>query len=454
VRSQVLQCRNFRRIDPDMRDLQAFISIIGRVVGWSLGLAVIGCFSIVLIPTTMLSFARGQRYIWWEYVRWILTAVFLASFIYELQKFGFRWQELYFLPILGAVTLAGHGLSQLRPESPWRWLAWAPKLTKHSFHIDVVSSQGMRFLRGSRLVHVTAPQTPRRDEGLIHWGGVSIPAADECQHFLIAGKTGSGKSQAISALLCRVADRRQPALIADPGGAYLSRFGAYDSLILNPFDHRDVGWSPFAEIEWAYDCQRLAKATIPDVEGESQQWHFYAQTLLAEVLRSLWEQRRHSIGELVRLVMTADPEELGRTLAGTAAAILTGRGNERMLANTRVICSTYLNAWRYVPEGGTFSVREWVRQNARQENVRWLYLVYRDDQMALLRLLVTTWLDLAIIETLSLSERPDRRFWFVLDEWDSLGKVGALRDGLTKLRKYGGAVVAGLQTMEFCSRLY
>jgi type IV secretory pathway TraG/TraD family ATPase VirD4 len=76
-----------------------------------------------------------------------------------------------------------------------------------------------------------------------------------------------------------------------------------------------------------------------------------------------------------------------------------------------------------------------------------VYLVYRDDQMALLRLLVTTWLDLAIIETLSLSERPDRRFWFVLDEWDSLGKVGSLRDGLTKLRKYEGAVVAGLQTM-------
>jgi hypothetical protein len=68
--------------------------------------------------------------------------------------------------------------------------------------------------------------------------------------------------------------------------------------------------------------------------------------------------------------MTASPEELGRTLAGTAASILTGRGNERILANTRVIWSTYLNAWRYVPEGGTFSVREWERQNARQEKVR------------------------------------------------------------------------------------
>jgi hypothetical protein len=32
--------------------------------------------------------------------------------------------------------------------------------------------------------------------------------------------------------------------------------------------------------------------------------------------------------------MVADAGELARTLAGTAAAILTVRGNERMLANT------------------------------------------------------------------------------------------------------------------------
>ena len=84
-------------------------------------------------------------------------------------------------------------------------------------------------------------------------------------------------------------------------------------------------------------------------------------------------------------------------------------------------------------------------------HTRWLYLVYRDDQMAMPRLLITTWLDLAIVETLSLPEEPRRRLWFVLDEWDSLGKVDSLRSGLTKLRKYGGAVVAGLQTMANCA---
>jgi type IV secretory pathway TraG/TraD family ATPase VirD4 len=121
--------------------------------------------------------------------------------------------------------------------------------------------------------------------------------------------------------------------------------------------------------------------------------------------------------------------------------------NDRMLSNTRAIASVYLNTWSHLRDRGEFSVRDWVRGAAAGKKTPWLYLVYRDDQMALLRLLIATWLDLAIVETLGLDEQPARRIWFVMDEADSLGKVASLRDGLTKLRKYGGAVVAGLQTI-------
>ena len=83
----------------------------------------------------------------------------------------------------------------------------------------------------------------------------------------------------------------------------------------------------------------------------------------------------------------------------------------------------------------------------RAERGGWLFLTYRDDQMALLRYLVATWLELAIVEGLSLSENPTRLLWFIMDELDSLGKVTSLRGGLTKLRKYGGCCVCGLQTI-------
>jgi hypothetical protein len=160
------------------RDWQILISVLSKILGWTLRLAIAGLFSIALTPWTMIWFFRGRRYIWWEYARWVLTGVFLGVFVYKLRNLGFHWQELYFLPILGAVSLTGRGLSQIRPDSPWRWLAWAPKLTGQSFHVDVAAAQGVKLLRGSRLVRVTAPRDRRSDDGLIHWGGISIPASE------------------------------------------------------------------------------------------------------------------------------------------------------------------------------------------------------------------------------------------------------------------------------------
>ncbi|KAG0921963.1 hypothetical protein G6F32_014873 [Rhizopus arrhizus] len=102
-----------------------------------------------------------------------------------------------------------------------------------------------------------------------------------------------------------------------------------------------------------------------------------------------------------------------------------------MLNNTRGIIATYLGVWRYLPDVGTFSVREWVQDETR---TGWLFVTYRDDQMGLLRGLVASMLELGIVEGLSLSENQDRGLWFVFDEVDSLGKVSSLRSGLTKLR--------------------
>jgi len=79
------------------RDWQVLVGILSRILGWTLGLAIAGCFSMVLIPAAVYWFFRGRRYIWWEYARWALTGVLLAGFLYQVRTLGFHWQELYFL---------------------------------------------------------------------------------------------------------------------------------------------------------------------------------------------------------------------------------------------------------------------------------------------------------------------------------------------------------------------
>lgn len=353
---------------------------------------------------------------------WILI---LINMIYECVKKGY-----YDNGVLGGIIVSvilGYIFRKLNPDSK------DDQVLKGT---SVISSTALqKYLYGNKKA---------QSDSLINLGGIDIPSGMETQHFLFSGTTGSGKTQAINRVLKTIKNRGQKAIIADPAGGFYARFSEKNHYLLNPFDKRSVDWSPFAEIRTAYDCQRIAAAAIPEGTGDAKEWHFYARTLLAEVLLVLFTARDHSTKKLLYLVSVASREEMEQHLAGTPAAILTQSSNEKMLGNTRAIIAVYLNAWRFLPDYGHFSVRNWVQDDSISG---WLFITYRDDQMQMLREFVAMLLDLSIIEGLSLSESSSRGLWFIFDEVDSLGKITSLRAALTKLRKYGGRVLLGLQTV-------
>lgn len=345
---------------------------------------------------------------------------------------GYKTKEGVFKPLLNLTFKAGQPVLK-------SGLGGAAKA-------DETLLRGAAVVDGAALAKQMKRGMTAADEGLlIEFGGVPVPYGVEPQHFLIGGATGSGKTQAINAMLRVVRKRNQAAIIADPGAGYYARFANPGELLLNPLDARSVSWSPFAEIREDYDCQMIAKAAIPDAAGEASEWNFYAQTMLAAALKTQWKAGDTSTKRLLYLMNSASIKELDPVLVGTAAYPMIQKGGEKALASIRMIAAVYLAAWDYLPDQGTFSVRQWVRES--DNNPAWLYLTYRDDQMALLRNLVSCWLELAIVEGLTLDENANRRLWYIMDELDSLGKVSSLRGGLTKLRKYGGVCVSGLQTI-------
>lgn len=324
--------------------------------------------------------------------------------------------------------------------------------------------RGMDFL-GEKEKKEGEEEKEKKGKELIHsefsltLGGISLPNDLETHHFLIAGRTGSGKTLAISELLRGIRQRGDRVIIADPGGGYASRFFCEGDVILNPFDERTVKWSPFQEIRSNYDFGRIARSVIPDAVGDAKDWHHQAQNLFAQVMRRLYERGEGNIPELLRLLTAASVSELKPVLAGSVGEQLTHSGNEKLLSNTRGILASYLTPWEHLGVAdAVFSIRDWVQDSDDNDEEKksqppstsksnWLFLTYRDDQLAELRFLISTWMDLAIVEGLSLDERTNRRLWYVMDELDSLGKINTLKDGLTKLRKYGGCCIAGLQTI-------
>jgi type IV secretory pathway TraG/TraD family ATPase VirD4 len=112
----------------------------------------------------------------------------------------------------------------------------------------------------------------------------------------------------------------------------------------------------------------------------------------------------------------------------------------------RGIVGTYVAplAWLDPLAGAkAFSIQQWLVQ----DQASWLFLAFRDDQLASLKPLIACWLDVAICAVLSLPPSDQRRVWFALDELATLGRVQSLTELLTKARKQGGCAIVGLQSV-------
>jgi type IV secretory pathway TraG/TraD family ATPase VirD4 len=305
--------------------------------------------------------------------------------------------------------------------------------------------------RGAYVERDPAPRVSERKRrklaklGIVTFAGQSLDYLDETKHFKLLGSTGTGKSTAIRELLADALARGDRVVVADPDGGYLRQF--YDpqrgDVILNPFDPRSRRWDLFAELKAPYDYDQLARSLIPESNGHDASWQRYAQTFVSAVLRQCKAVKSGTVGELHRIVSSASMEELRILLEGTPAMPLLEPGNERMFGSVRSVASVALAALEHIDSQTTkdFSVREWVRAGQGA-----LFIPYNADQIASLRSLISTWMRIAIYETMNQGE-GDARLWFIVDELDALGAIDGLKDALARLRKFGGRVVLGFQSI-------
>jgi type IV secretory pathway TraG/TraD family ATPase VirD4 len=316
-----------------------------------------------------------------------------------------------------------------------------------------------RHRRGAIVESMRTPAGPRRprgarDRAAVTLGGVRIASIDETKHFKLIGTTGTGKSTAIRELMGAALARGDRAVITDPDGGYLGRF--YDryrgDVVLNPFEPHSVRWDLFSEIRRPYDVEELVSGLIPLGDDPSaREWRGYARTFLACVARRCHERRVNDLAELWRLLSVATPEELRSVLSGTAAQPFLEPDNARMFCSIRSVTASAVAALEHikVQRALGYSVREWVRAGRGV-----LFMPYRASQVAALRSIIATWTRLAIFEAMSGDEDEDQRLWFVVDELDALGAIDGLKDALTRLRKFGGRCVLGLQSIAQVSSTY
>lgn len=304
----------------------------------------------------------------------------------------------------------------------------------------------MKFIK-----HLAGAAAPTTRAPLVV-GGVPLAWEQEPLHLLLAGSTGTGKTTAVAELLDCLAQRGDRAVIVDPNGTYLSQFGEPGDVVLNVFDTRSPGWSPFSEVRKPYDFDKIARSIVPDGHGPDAAWHFYSQVLIAEVMRALLRDGRGDTAALLEALTMWPAQNLHQLVAGTAAAGLFDKEAARALASTRFVLSSHLKPYDTL-RPGSFSVRDWVDASDGATSKR-LFITWREDMTASLAPLIAAWVDIVCTATLSLVPNPERRLWLLLDELPSIGKIGSLEAALTKGRKHGLCCVAGVQSTAQLERLY
>ena len=341
------------------------------------------------------------------------------------------------IPIFYALTVAGLIAGFRRGGLPLERAGWCCPGTPQTHEPG---------RRGTVIIDVRDQEPATSLPGGLTLAGRPVAPIDETKHFKIMGTTGTGKSTAIRELLAGALARGDRAVIADPDGSYARHFydPARGDVILNPFDPRAARWDLFAEIIEPHDADQLARSLIPDHDGQDRNWRGYARTFLTAVLRQLHRLGQHKLSTLYAVLVTPTEEDLRELLEGTPAAPFVGKDGGKFLHSVRSITTEHLKVVEHLmrqTDGESFSVRKWVREGRGV-----LFLPYRGKEIASLQTVISTWMRLAIFETMSLEE-GDHRLWFVVDELDALGPIDGLKDALARLRKFGGRCVLGFQSI-------
>lgn len=309
-----------------------------------------------------------------------------------------------------------------------------------------------KFLRGTKIVskNKLSSMTKEKEEQ-ITISDIPIPTKIETLHFLLNGSTGSGKSVTLREMVECAIKRGDRLVIVDPNADMFSKFAKKGDVLLNPFDQRTKGWSIFNEIKANFDYRNFCGSIVPkSADHASEEWNAFARVMLESVMRTLKTNATETptMAEVSHLATVEEVGKLKKALAGTDAESMFVDGSDRALGSARFVLSSRLPIFKEMPQGD-FSIRDYLEKGTGN-----IYITWKESQKEALKPLISAWIDVICSSILSLPESNKRRIWLFLDELASLDNIKSLEDALTKGRKNGLRVVAGVQSVSQLKQIY
>ncbi len=314
--------------------------------------------------------------------------------------------------------------------------------------------QETQILKGYELVDpkVLRKLIIKRGPSELNVAGIPLPANAECEHMMITGTTGSGKTNAINSLLHQIKKMNHKAIIIDTSGGFVSRFfEPGKDLLLNPFDERTKNWNLWSECNEEYDFDEFSESLIA-LDSYDKFWTRAAQQLFSTAALQMKKNNKTSIQELLDALLAKPLSEIAPHFEGTLVSAYVDPATEKTAMGIRATLVSTLRNLKYLEDvGNRFSIREWLRNDSEKN---WLFLSSLPTQRETLKPLMTAWLSIAVKSIMSMGEDLNRRVWIIIDELASLNKVPILMQGLSEIRRYGGCFILSFQDLHQLDAIY
>lgn len=304
-----------------------------------------------------------------------------------------------------------------------------------------------KIIRGTELVSEAVLQKCIKKSGKVSpysIGSVFLPYGSETQHIQIIGTTGAGKTVAIRQLLTTIRERGERAIIYDKGGTYLSRFyRESQDIILNPLDARSRSWNVWAECEDKADFEAIAEAIMPMPINNTMDpfWINAARMIFASTANELKNNPKRSNLMLLQYLLTADLGKIHHLLRHTESESLVSEKVQKTALNVKTVMATYLKSLLYLKDDkDIFSIRDWI---VNENNSSCLFVSSDGRKHPTIRPLISTWINTATKELLSLPPDENRRIWIILDELLTMHALPFLQPAKSESRKFGGCFLLG-----------
>lgn len=314
----------------------------------------------------------------------------------------------------------------------------------------------------SALIH-SLSKSPRGLSDVHLLTTIPIPKRSEFQGIFFHGSTGSGKTQAMMRLLDEIRRLGEPAIIYDKECTIKPYFFNKETDVeLNPVSEDCANWDLWMECDNPMEFGSLATYLIPKTaQGSDPFWVDSARTILTSMAWKVRARDDKSAVFLLQLLLTTTLDEMRDILKGTESENLVSKEIEKTAISIKSVLATYTKALRFLEGLNTsgkpkFSIKEWVK-NATESNdpkKGWLFVTSRSKYHKEIKPLISLWLGLAMQAIQSLKPNSTKRIWLVMDELASLHRLEMLSDTLADIRKFGGCVAIGIQSIAQLEFLY